>query len=78
MGGVVAVCSCCFGCMWGAYACFMAAQWVVFLSDVHCVMVSVEMDARDCGLDSVFACVLLGLLACLTCRLQLLLFGSQM
>ena len=32
-----------------------------------------EMDARDCGLDLFFASVPFGLLACLTCRLQLLL-----
>ena len=78
MGGVVAARSCCFGCMGGGggCTCFVAARWVVFVSDAHCVVVSVEMDGRDCGFDSFFACVPLDLLACLTYRLQLLLFGS--
>ena len=49
VGRVVAVCSCCFGCMQEACACFVAARWVVFASDVHCVVVFVEMDARYCG-----------------------------
>ena len=42
-GWVVAVCGCCLGCMWGACACFVAAWWVVFASDLHCVVVSIEM-----------------------------------
>ena len=62
----------------GGCACFVAARRLLFASDMHCVVVYVEMDARDCGFDSFFACVLLRLLACLTCRLQLLRFGSSM
>ena len=43
VGGVVEVCGCSLGCMWGACACFVAAWWVAFASDLHCVVVSIEM-----------------------------------
>ena len=60
MGGVVAICGCCLGCVWGACECFVAAWWVVFASDLHCVVVSIEMMPGIVGFI-LLACVPLNL-----------------
>ena len=60
MGEVVAFCGCCLGCMWGACACFVAAWWVTFASDLHCVVVSIEMMSGILGFI-LLACVPLNL-----------------
>ena len=63
VGGVVAVCGCCLGCMWGACGYFVAAWWVVFASDLHCVVVSIEMMPGIVGFV-LLACVPLNLASC--------------
>ena len=60
VGGVVAICGCCFGCMWGYCACLVATWWVVIVSDLHCVVVSIEMIPGILGFI-LLACVPLNL-----------------
>ena len=68
--GEVVVCSCCFGCIC-ICLCMLCGCLVGVICEVHRVVVSMEMDARDCGFDSFFLLVFR-----LTYRLQLLLFGN--